>query len=258
MNLQIFSKTVLTILIACFAAGGACYEPPRTITSEEMAAADVFTFYRIVEYLREEDGKCVRQVSGLFFSDNKTYELEAPARATFNGAESPVITGVPHQFGCETDRAEFVLTDNQGSTKRDVYGLKKVRFDAPTQIDGARDLRIPIEIDEALNYDFKGTFERDKPGEPIFFGFLQVADEADLAERLNNPAPPKKQAYFLRSGKLLVIPKHLFSSFAPGDLSLSIGIEQRLFKAKTENPADSLRSQAFAYEYSLNPKIKLK
>lgn len=252
MNLKIFSKIILTTLLAFFAAGGACYETPKIVTSDEMVAADVFTFYRIEESIKSETGKCVRRVAARFSGENREYRLQPPARATLNGRE---ISG---EFGCETDKLEFVLTDRQGGARSDVYELKKAEIEVPQRIDRSRDLRISIKFDDRFYYNFSGTIQTNQPGAAIFFRFLPAADEADLAGRLNDPAMAKDAAYFLPKDKLLVIPKHLFSPLASGDLPFSVGVEQRLFKPKSKNSDGSLKSAAFSCEYKLEAKPELK
>lgn len=72
MNRKIFLKTILTFLLAFFAAGGACYPPTQTVSSEKMIAADVFTFYRIEEYTGD-DGKCTRRITTQLSGKNKIF-----------------------------------------------------------------------------------------------------------------------------------------------------------------------------------------
>ena len=254
MNRKIFLKTILTFLLAFFAAGGACNPPAQTVSSEKMIAADVFTFYRIEEYLSSNGGKCTRRITTQFSDDNKIFKLQPPARATYNGAE--ISDG--GESGCQTDKAEFVLFDAQGGTKTDRYELKKAKLVFPAQIDRTQDLRIPIEFDEAYDYDFSGTIEWGKPDDAVFFRFIHAKDEAELAERLKNPHAPKNQAYFLRADKLLFIPKTIFATLSAGETVLSIGIEQKLFKPKPDASSSSLRSPALAYKYNLNTKLNLK
>lgn len=258
MDRKIFVKTALTALLAFFAAGGACYELPQEVSSEKMVAADVFTFYRIEEYT-SDDGKCKRRITTRFSGDNKTYLLKPPARATYNGERvGDDNGGNSGEFGCPTDRAEFVLTDRQGGEKIDVYELKKAKLVSPAQIDRMRDLRIPIELDKACVYDFSGTIAKDEPDDRIFFRFFSIADEADLAERLKNYDARTNQAFFLRGENLLVIPKTILATLPAGDLTLSIGVEQKLFKPKPSAVSSSLESEALSYVYSLEAKLKSK
>lgn len=253
MNRKILAKTALILLVAFFAAGDSCNGVPRVVTSEQMIAADVFTYYRVEEYTKSDGGgKCTRRVTMQFSDDKKEFRLQPPARVTVNGADAS------GEFGCEKNAVEFVLTDNHGGTKSDAYELEKVRLDFPAQIDRARDLRIPIEYDEAYVYDFSGTIGSNDLDEAAFFRFFRAENEADLAARLNDPDMAKDLAYFLPQEKLLVIPQHLFARLAPGDLPVSIGVAQKIFKPKTKNPESSLESAAFAYEYSLDAKLKLK
>ncbi len=259
MNAKTFSKIAATILLAFFAAGGACYPPTRTVTSENINAADVFTSYRIVEYNASNDGKCTRRITTQFSGGDKIYLLKPPARATYNGAGiSDDSGGNFSEFGCQTDRAEFVLTDNQGAAKREVYELKKAKFDFPAAADRQSDLHISVEFDQTYNYDFSGTVRTNTSTEPVFFRFFQTKDAADLAERLNDPDAPKNLAYFMFEGKLLVIPKAILSGLPAGDAELSVSVEQSLLKPKSNDPLSSLKSQAFAYVYGFDAKLKLK
>lgn len=257
MNRKIFIKTILTMLLAFFAAGGACYEPARTATSEEMVAFDIFTSYRITDHT-SDDGKCTRSVSAQFLGENRIYQLQPLARATYNGAELSFKTNALNEFDCRSDTAGFVLTDNRGGTKQDVYELKKVRLDIPSQIERGRDLRIPIEFDSRLDHTFSGTIKDPESGTYTAFRSFQLENETHLAERLNSPDMAKDAAYFLPKKKLLVFPKHLFAPPASGDLLLNISFEQTLYKPMTKSPENSLKRGAFSYKYILEEKMKLK
>lgn len=226
MNAKILSKTALTILLVFFAAGGACYELPQQVSSDKMIAADVFTFYRIEDYTAD-DGKCSRRITARFSGENKIYQLQPPARATYNGADTS------GEFGCEIGQAEFVLTDYQGGTKQDVYELKKVNFAFPAEIERARDLRVPVEFNDKYDYEFEGSVGS-KNGDAAFaqLKVLSLKDEAELAERLSNPDIPKNLSYFLRGEKLLVIPATVLSPLASGDTTVNIEVAQRIFHAE--------------------------
>lgn len=252
MNRKIFLKTILTFLLAFFAAGGACYPPTQTVSSEKMIAADVFTFYRIEEYTGD-DGKCTRRITTQLSGKNKIFQLQPPAQATYNGADAS------GEFGCETDRAEFVLTDHQGGMKRDLYETKKAKLDFPAEIERARDLRVPVEFDDKYDYEFEGIIGS-KNGDAAFaqLKVISLKDEAGFAERLSNPDIPKNLSYFLRGEKLLVIPATVLSPIPAGDTAVNVEVAQMIFKPKSENPESSLESMAFSYEYSLKAKLKLK
>lgn len=217
-----------------------------------MVAADVFTFYRVEEYTGD-DGKCSRRITMRFSGDNKTYLLKPPARATYNGADAG------GEFGCETERAEFVLTDDQGGTKRDVYETKKADLDFPAEIERARDLRVPVQSDDKYDYEFAGRIEA-KNGDAAIaqLKILSLKNEAELTERLQNPDIPKDSAYFLRGEKLLIIPATILSSLPSGEATINVEVAQKIFKAKSKTPESSLESAAFAYEYSFEAKSKLK
>lgn len=252
MNRKIFLKTILTFLLAFFAAGGACYPPAQSVSSEKMTAADVFTYYQIEEYIGD-DGKCKRRITAQFSGENKVFQLKPPARATYNGADAS------GEFGCETDRAEFVLTDHQGGMKRDLYETKKAKLDFPAEIERARDLRVPVEFDDKYDYEIKGRIESKNGGAAVAqLKVIFLKNEAEFAERSSNPDIPENLSYVLRREKMLVIPKTILSPFASGDATVNVEVAQRIFKPKSENPESSLESMAFSYEYSLKAKLKLK
>lgn len=136
--------------------------------------------------------------------------------------------------------------------------MKKAKLVFPARVDRTRDLRIPIEFDEAYDYDFSGTIGWEQPDDAVFFRFIHAKDEAELAEQLKNPDAPKNTAYFLRADKLLFVPKTIPATLSAGETVLSIGIEQKLFKPKPDASSSSLRSVALAYNYNLSTKLKLK
>lgn len=258
MDRKIFVKTASIALLAFFASGGACYEVPKIVSSDQMVAAEVFTYYKIQDFNRD-NGKCTRRIRAAFSGDNKEYRLTPPARATYKGAEiNDESDSDSSKFGCETDKAEFVLFDAQGGAKTDSYELKKAKFKFPPTADRTQDLRIPVEFDEAYKHDFSVTIRTKAPSEPVILRFFEIKDEADLAARLNDPAMAKDLAYFLSEGKLLVIPKTIMAALPAGDAALYIGVEQKLFKPKPDASSSSLESAALTYKYSFDSKLKVK
>ena len=263
MNKNEWTKVFLAAAIAFFGAGGACYDLPEPVSSEKMVAADVFTSYRIRERSGGYAGKCSRQVLGQFWKDNKVYQMNSGARATYNDQK---ISTAPTEdqtktfdFDCANERAEFVLTDNQGGTKRDVYETKKVKFDFPAEINPRADLRVPVDFDDKYDYEFEGWIEPKNDDAPnIQLKILWVKNEAEFAERLKNPDIPKNLSYFLRGEKLLVIPAPALSALAAGDQTATIKVVQRFYKPKYSDPKNSLKSASFVFEYDLNHKLRLK
>lgn len=126
------------------------------------------------------------------------------------------------------------------------------------QVDRAKDLLIPVEFDARYDYDFSGAIETDEPGAPAFFRFVPAKDEADLAARLIDPDTPKNQAYLLPVEKLLVIPKTILAGLQAGDNKMGIGVEQRLFKPRSADPVNSVRSAALTYKYGFEFNLKFK
>ncbi len=252
-----WTKIFLAATIAFFGVGGACYDLPETVTSEKMVAAEVFTFYKITEYTSDED-KCSRSIESGFFGDSTVYQIEPPVRVTFNGAELKTGRDVKNEFSCGIEKAEFVLTDNQGGTKTDVYETKKVKFAFPAETDRAQDLRVPVEFDDKYDYEFEGWIKAKSDDEPnVQLKVLWVKNEAELGERLRDLDIPKNLSYFLRDEKLLVIPASVLSALAAGDQAATIKVSQWFFKPKYGDPKNALKSAAFTYEYKLALKLKL-
>lgn len=257
MSRKIFSKAVPTILLACFASGGACYEVPQEVSSENMVAAYVFTSYSITEQT-SAGGECSRSVTGAFRNDSKNYRLKSPARVTFNNAELHFEQSASNRFGCDAETAVFVFTGNRGETKRDVYEIKKIQINFPATLDRARDSRIPMEFNEKSDYEIEVRFKSKNDDKDAKLKILWVKDEAELTGRLSDPDIPENLSYILRREKLLFIPAAVLSPLAAGDLETFITVEQRVFKFISNDSKSSVGSAAFAYKYNLQPKLKLK
>lgn len=263
MNRTECTRVSLAIVIAFFGAGGACYDLPEPVSSEKMVAAEVFTSYTIRE-IAVNGRQCSRQVLSKFWKDDKVYQMDSGVRADYNNQKIPTAATEDQtktfNFDCADERAEFVLTDNQGGTKTDVYETRKVKFAFPAEIARDQDLRVPVEFDDKYDYEFEGWLESKNAAATAVakLKVLSLKDDAELAERLNNPDIPKNLSYFLRNEKMLVIPATVLSPLASGDLTATISVKQSFFKLKFSDPKNSVKSASFVYEYSLQQALKLK
>jgi hypothetical protein len=141
-------KFSASILVALLLSGGACYELPNTIDSTGIAASEIVPNY----WLRQSIDRCEmafdRPRFNLKSNSNKQINLLPPAKFTFKGKSLPTIK--PDDGGdlilpCENGVAEFVVTDDRGSERRDKVDLSKITLQIPaTAVDRATDLKIPV------------------------------------------------------------------------------------------------------------------
>lgn len=243
---------VAGLLVAILLSGGACYELPTTITSEEISVSDLVPSY----WLRESIDACVMIFDeprfNLKSNRNKRVDLTFPAKFTFQGKPLVQDKGKPGAektfiLPCENGNADFVVTDERGKERRDKLNLSKIKLQLPqTPVDRSQDLKILV-IGAAYpqNTEIKTRIESEIAGDS--YDDMMMNTEEYKGDRTRITFDNKTQ--------VLTIPARVLKKIKTKQPILRLEVNTTLYY---EYP-DKISSPWFQYEYwTPSQKIVLK